>query len=144
MIRLGSDKNMKKKTFERFYIFFIYISSHCYRESIKGVICTILQCWESRGTWCILWCSTSFGMFSKGRYVSLGVSVYQGGCILPPGRLICQKLFVPSTGLDFPFAVPPKRQRWEKSNSPRCIQNRDDPYWHVLYTYILLYLSYGI
>ena len=64
----------------------------------------------------MLWCSTSFGMFSKGRYVSLGVSVYQGGCILPPGTLICQKLFVPSTGLDFPFAVPPKGRGGKTAN----------------------------
>ena len=96
--------------------FFIYISSHCYCESIKGVICTILQCCKSWGTWCMLWCSTSFGMFSKGRYVSLGVSVYQGGCILPPGTLICRKLFVPSTGLDFPFAVPPKGRGGKTAN----------------------------
>ena len=64
----------------------------------------------------MLWCSTSFGMFSKGRYVSLGVSVYQGGCILPPGTLICRKLFVPSTGLDFPFAVPPKGRGGKTAN----------------------------
>ena len=89
----------------------------------------------------MLWCSTSFGMFSKGRYVSLGVSVYQGGCILPPGTLICRKLFVPSTGLDFPFAVPPKRQRWEKSVFKVEMTHSGILYNMHIYFF---YLSYGI